>query len=114
MITLPFPPSANRYWRNVGGVVMLSKEARVYRKLIASSLLVQGFRKEDSCKGSIWIRLAFYRPRKIGDLDNMLKQPLDAMRGILYQDDGQICEIHAKRFDDKERPRVEVDFGAFN
>ncbi len=109
-ITLPYPPSANRYWRYVSGVMVLSREAREYRKMVANSCLIQGVRRERHCEsGPVSIKLAYFRPRKAGDLDNMLKQPLDALRGILYEDDKQISEIHAKRFDDKDRPRVEIE-----
>ncbi len=107
-LILPFPPSANRYWRNVKGRMVLSKEARDYRKTIANSCFIQGVRPEHCAKGSISLKMAFYRPQKRGDLDNLEKQPIDALRGILYADDKQIVEIHAKRFDDKERPRLEI------
>lgn len=29
--------------------------------------------------------------------------------GIAYSDDGQIVELHAYRFDDKNNPRMEVE-----
>ena len=48
------------------------------------------------------------RPRRIGDLDNVLKSLLDSMKGIAFVDDGQIVELRLRRFDDKLRPRVEV------
>jgi Holliday junction resolvase RusA-like endonuclease len=33
---------------------------------------------------------------------------LDNLQGIAYVNDRQIVEIHARRFDDKANPRVEV------
>ena len=32
-LTMPEPPSANRYWRHVGTKVLLAKEAREYRAM---------------------------------------------------------------------------------
>lgn len=88
---------------------MLSAEARAYKKLVSQSLFVQGFRKEDALKGPVRVCMSIYRPRKKGDLDNTLKALFDSLKGISYEDDSQIVEIHAKRFDDKDRPRVEIN-----
>ena len=37
------------------------------------------------------------RPTKKPDLDNMNKAILDAMNGIVYQDDSQVVTIHSKK-----------------
>lgn len=50
----------------------------------------------------------FYRPAKRGDLDNRIKILLDALEGIAFENDSQIIEIHARRFDDKLNPRVSI------
>lgn len=57
---------------------------------------------------SVAVTLKIYRPLAAGDLDNRIKCVLDALNGTAYQDDRQVAEIHAYRFDDKERPRVEI------
>jgi Holliday junction resolvase RusA-like endonuclease len=59
-------------------------------------------------KGEVSVQLAVYRPQRRGDLDNTLKVVLDSLRGIAYVDDSQIVQILARRYDDKERPRVEL------
>lgn len=51
-----------------------------------------------------------YRPQRRGDLDNTMKAILDSLSGLLYVDDKQVIEIHAKRFDDKKNPRVEIEY----
>ncbi len=33
-----------------------------------------------------------------GDLDNHVKSVMDALTGICYDDDRQVCEIHARKF----------------
>lgn len=43
---------------------------------------------------------------KKSDLDNLVKYVLDACNTILYKDDGQIAEIHAKKLYSSE-PRTE-------
>lgn len=105
--TLPYPPSVNRYWRNFRGRMVLSKEGRAYKKRVAE--LLDGLRP---IGGGVSITIHAYRPRKIGDLDNILKGALDALSGYMYFDDKQIVMILAHRYDDKEYPRLEVTVNA--
>jgi len=105
-ITLPYPPSVNRYWRTVNGRMLVSAEARAYKKDAGWLAKASGMQPID---GDVAITIAAYRPQRRGDLDNVLKVLLDALISIAYEDDSQITEINAKRFDDKDNPRVEID-----
>ena len=102
-LTLPYPPSANRYWRKTNrGGVYLSAEAKAYKRdvgLLCRKILLSG---------DLILTLDFYRPKKQGDLSNRIKVLEDALQGIYYEDDKQITEIHARRFEDKNNPRVEI------
>lgn len=107
-LCLPWPPTANRYWRFVTlgkrSAVLLSREARLYKARVAAyAPTVQ------RVEGPLRVSLRFFRPRKAGDLDGALKPLLDALQGVLYTNDAQIVELHAYRFDDKSNPRVEVE-----
>lgn len=103
-LTVPIPPSANRYWRAVPGRgVLVSQEARDYKKLVRyENFHIQPF------TGFVAVSFSVFRPRKSGDLDNYAKVLLDALKGILYPDDNAVIEFHAFRYDDKKNPRVEV------
>lgn len=104
-ITLPYPPSANRYWRNWNGRMVLSAEARQYKLDVAALARALKLRPSDApCS----IELKVYRPIRRGDLSNRIKIVEDALQGVAYIDDAQIEEIRAYRFDDKKHPRVEV------
>jgi crossover junction endodeoxyribonuclease RusA len=105
-VTLDYPPSANRYWRNVEGRTLVSREARAYKETAAWVAYAAGLRP---LAGPVAITLRFYRPRRAGDVDNLLKVTLDSLIGVAFADDSQIEEIHAYRYDDPERPRVEVE-----
>jgi crossover junction endodeoxyribonuclease RusA len=100
-VCLPIPPSANRYWRNVRGRVLVSEEAKVYKRTVG---LLCG--QIDPLHGNVSVKFTIYRPRKAGDLDNYTKVMLDSLKGILYPDDDAVVEIHARRDDDKHNPRV--------
>lgn len=100
MIALPYPVSANRYWRHNRGRVMRSEAAEAYRRTVAAAAWVAGWRVLD---GPVAVRLVL-RPRATQsgaasrvrlDLDNCLKVVLDALNGVAYRDDGQIVHLVA-------------------
>lgn len=105
-LTLPFPPSANRYWRVWRGRPVVSSEARQYKLDVATLARVAGLRPVE---GSVSLTLNIYRPRKAGDLSNRIKVVEDALQGIAYENDSQVVEIIARRHDDAKNPRIEVE-----
>ena len=108
-LDLPYPPSVNRYWRHVligkRAAVLLSREAREFKARVGE---ICALARVQPIEGPVFVRLVAYRPRKIGDLDGVLKGTLDALQGFAFKNDSQIVRILAERRDDKERPRVEV------
>jgi crossover junction endodeoxyribonuclease RusA len=100
-LCLPVPPSANRYWRNMRGHMVVSEETKTYKqhvRLLCGSV--------EPFAGAVAIRFRVFRARRAGDLDNYEKVLIDALKGILYDDDSAVVEIHAIRDDDKHNPRV--------
>lgn len=104
-LTIPYPPSTNRLYRNVKGIMVKSAEARNYAFSVA---LLARTHHLKPFEGEVAVTMDFYRPRKSGDLDNRLKAVLDALQGTGFVNDSQVVEIIARRFDDARRPRVEV------
>jgi Holliday junction resolvase RusA-like endonuclease len=94
---LPYPPSANRYWRSDRG-------GRPHLHARAAGLT--------PLEGPVRLTLIVFRPRRAGDLSNRIKVLEDALNGIAYADDGQVVELHAYLRDDKHRPRVELSLRA--
>lgn len=107
-LTLPEPPSANRWWRNVNGRMVTSREAREYKDLVARKRWGLGvtFRKPDT----VSVTVVWRRSRKAGDLDKRLGVLLDALQGFVYESDSQVVAIHAARYDaaTKDAACVEV------
>lgn len=59
-------------------------------------------------QGSIRLTVALYwGDKRKHDTDN-IKILLDAFTGILYEDDGQIEDLHIRKYYEKENPRVEI------
>ena len=105
VLTIPYPPSANRYWRHVGERVLRSEEAKQYIADVGRICLCA---RVVPVPGLVSITLRVYRPRKAGDLDNSQKILLDAMKNVAFGDDSLIRHIDATLLDDPAAPRVEV------
>lgn len=101
-LTLPFPPSLNRYYRSpntgpLAGRTLISQEGRQYRKDVDNCLTLArthsvGFRR---VKVDIEARMPDRRTR---DLDNLPKALFDALTHAgLWYDDSQIDDYRVWR-----------------
>jgi crossover junction endodeoxyribonuclease RusA len=110
-LILPLPPSSNRYWRTVisgnRALTFVSDEAKQYKRFVKD---IAGL--DTPIYSEISVTVKIFRPQRSGDLDNRLKVLFDALQGVVYANDSQIVEIHAFRFEDRPRPRVEVEVRA--
>jgi crossover junction endodeoxyribonuclease RusA len=104
-VVLPYPPSANRYWRNFRGRIVISAEARAYK--LATKLKLKAMQVVPVASNCL-VSAVVYRPARRGDLDNTAKCLLDACNGCLWLDDSQIVGLMLLRHDDKHNPRVEL------
>lgn len=101
-IVMPYPVSANRYWRNFNGRMVLSCQATKYKRSVGATYAVEGGKYHHNGDIDVSIRL---HPKltKNGlpsktriDLDNCLKVVLDALNNAAYRDDSQIVKIVAE------------------
>ena len=85
-ISLPFPPSANRLWRVVGGRAICSKSYRDWIATAGAELMGQRPRKHQG-PVAVSIRVGMPDGRK-RDLDNLQKACLDLLRrhGVIEDD----------------------------
>jgi Holliday junction resolvase RusA-like endonuclease len=63
--------------------------------------------KSFSRKNMELAELGQLRPVTKPDADNYAKGPLDAMKGIIWKDDGQIVDLIARKFY-SSKPRIEI------
>ena len=95
LFILPYPPSTNTYWRNIGpGRTILSAKARAYRKSIKA---LAGLPKPLESRLRVTVEL--YPPdKRRRDLDNVTKALFDSLQHAgVYLDDSQIDEFTVKR-----------------
>lgn len=106
-LTLPYPPSANRYYRNVGRRTLISREGRAYREKVCAVLPA----KTRPLPGALAVYVEVFPPdRRRRDLDNTQKALLDALQhGGIYRDDSQIDLLHIERKDVVKGGKVVVE-----
>ena len=98
VITLPYPPSVNHYWRRVGPRTLISRQGRAFRKDVCA-LLGGGGPRKPPAGGRIALCMDAFPPdRRRRDLDNLQKPVLDALQhACLYEDDSQVDLLVTRR-----------------
>jgi len=128
-LTLPFPPSANRYWRTAvrGSFVntYVSAEAKEFKEQVGWICRAAGIRTPIAGRVSVEVKLYPQRPldwakrqRLQGstwddsvrciDLDNANKVLLDSLKGIAIEDDKWVRRIVAERMEPDGEARVVI------
>ncbi len=104
-----------------GRIVMPQKPAvRDWRKLVADAarMASRNVKVDMACAKSVKLMFFVRRPKSATRLrptvppdgDKLLRACLDAMKGVLYDDDAQVCEIivHKMYETDKDAEGVQV------
>lgn len=110
VITLPYPPSINHYWRKWRNRMVISTEGRLYRIRVGQLLMAAGNPTFEDAQ--VRVDLVAYRPdARRRDLDNIRKAVYDSLQfaGVI-DDDSQIVRDTGDKTPDIDRsnPRVEV------
>jgi len=104
-LTLPYPPTLNNMFITKGRIRVLSPKARAYKAEVVKRAQIA---RIEPIEGNVRVTMGIYRPRKIGDIDNLSKAIFDSLKGSAWHDDKQVVELHLFRYDDKDNPRVEL------
>jgi crossover junction endodeoxyribonuclease RusA len=130
-LTLPYPVSANIYWRSFlpkGGkraLVVLSDVAKAYKRTAHQLAMVAGVRTPITGRVALNITLHPPRPKDAAkralkqpgtwdedvrsiDLDNALKVTIDCLKGVVIDDDKWVWKIEASRGQPVENGAVVV------
>lgn len=130
-LTLPYPVSANRYWRSFvprghkRAIVTLSDEAKSYKSQVGWMCKQAGIRKP--LQGRVHVEIYLYPKRPLDyakrmeknpdgwdddvqciDLDNARKVLYDALKGIAFDDDKWIFSDGGARMEPDGEARVVV------
>jgi len=99
-ISLPWPPTANTYWRRRGNIYFISPKGLAYRNnTILECYNFRGCFSED--KRLRVIVEAFPPDKRRRDIDNIFKVLLDSLQyAKVYEDDSQIDYLCVQRMPD--------------
>lgn len=134
-LTLPYPISANRYWRSfvprghTRAIVTLSDEAKAYKRDVGNLVRLAGIRGPINGRVAIGVQLFPQRPLDFAkrmkrdpltwddtvqclDLDNANKVLLDSLKGIAIEDDKWVRRIVSERMEPDGEARVVVTITA--
>ena len=112
MITLPYPPSINHYWRHFRGITTISREGQTFRRNVCALLAGDGNGpRKPPMGGRIALAMDAFPPdRRRRDLDNIQKPVLDALEHAgVYEDDSQIDLLVTRRREVVPGGRLQVD-----
>ncbi|MBZ7483155.1 crossover junction endodeoxyribonuclease RusA [Klebsiella oxytoca] len=106
-ISLPWPPSNNRYYRHNRGRTHISAEGQAYRdsvaKIIKDSMLDIGL------TAPVKIRIECHMPDRRRDLDNLQKAAFDALtKSGFWLDDQKVDYYSVKRMPVVKGGRLEL------
>lgn len=128
-LTLPYPISANRYWRSrvVKGISMtyVSADAKAYKAQVCGLAKIAGIKKPIAGRVAVDIRLYPNRPQDWErrakrdpltwddtvlclDLDNANKVLFDALKGVAIDDDKWVRRITSERMEPDGEARVVI------
>jgi crossover junction endodeoxyribonuclease RusA len=103
---LTLPVSTNNLYAHTGRKRFMTQRGKRNKEAIGWEARTQYRGKP--LEGPLFVLLALYWPdRRKHDIDN-IKVLLDALTGIVWDDDGQIADLHITKAYDKAKPRVEM------
>jgi crossover junction endodeoxyribonuclease RusA len=113
ILTLSFPPSLNRLYRNVQGKTLISREGREYRQTVGWECRAANAPTFQRRPVRLHI-VAFMPDARRRDLDNLMKATLDALQHAqVFADDSQVRDLRIQHGGiDRHRPRLEVSVEA--
>ena len=117
ILTLPWPPSINHYWRKWRNRMVISGEGREYRTAVCGLLAPGGGSgpRKPPADGRIALCMDSFPPdRRRRDLDNIQKAVNDSLEHAgLYKDDSQIDLLLTRRREHIKGGKLEVRIHEF-
>lgn len=130
-LNLPYPISANQYWRVYqppgfkSSLMIVSKHAKEYKNTVGWLAKAAGVKKPITGRVEVSYKLYPHRPQdwlkrarnapeswddrvQCLDLDNAQKVLFDAIKGIVIEDDKWIRKITGERMEPDGEARVEI------
>lgn len=104
------PMSTQTIYLQHGHIRFMKKTAKERKEQYQWEAKSQWKKPMLTCEIAIGIKIYFGTKRK-ADWDNFHKLSMDALSGIVWEDDSQIKKCLVEVFYDKENPRLEISVG---
>ena len=118
ILSLPWPPSVNVYWRHVGSKVLISAEGRAYARVVYGCAVEQSMttlsvgRKAFVAPVSVDI-IAYPPNRARRDLDNLPKAILDALtKARVWEDDSLVRDLRIRWGEARKGGEIQITINA--
>lgn len=97
-LKLPYPPSVNHYWGQVGNRKFIGKRGKEFREEVYICALNA---RKVGLKGRLEVKVYLYPPdKRKRDIDNIFKSLLDALEHAgVYENDSQIDRLCVERLE---------------
>lgn len=107
-ISLPWPPSNNRYYRHNRGRTHISTEGKQYRELVAD--VIKQEMLDVGVTSPLKLRIECHMPdRRRRDLDNLQKAAFDALtKAGFWMDDVQVVDYRVVKMPIVKGGRLEL------
>lgn len=107
LITRTIPLPLNQTYRRGKNSFYKTREATEAQEAIGWEVKAQYRGKP--LEGKLKVSLRFFWPQPRRDVDSSVKAALDALNGILWKDDNQICDLLISKKMEKKNPRMEIE-----
>lgn len=110
ILSLPWPPTANKIWRTTRSTVYSSEKYKQFATLSFLTVKQQLPRTFVRFAGSVRVAIDLYPPtRKSYDIDNRIKPTLDALtKSAVWDDDDQVVELIVRKRSVVKNGKAEV------
>jgi len=97
---MPVPVSGNRIWRHAKGRTFQASQHKTDKEQARLR-----FGSAGVVRGEVTVTVLWVRKARRGDIDNFgVKPVLDVLKGVLFEDDGQVVALRVIRSDQTDRP----------
>ncbi len=104
------PPSVNDYWeKNKWGGMMVGKEGKQFKQQFQMFVMMAKTGLKKPLKSRLKMRIELYfKDNRRRDIDNYCKGILDAMSGLIFDDDEQIDTLLLKKHKGSGVNKIEI------
>lgn len=101
------PVSVNAMYRAVGGRVVMSAVGREFKKEMCAMIAQQDIAM---IRGPVSVTLIFsFATRHRRDVDNFAKATLDCLKGVMFEDDSDVYQLHLYKIIGAKADQVYVE-----